>query len=52
MQFFTRRNAIRVLLVTIIIVVIGMIWDVYSCQDTGGKWNAQKNTCELEIKKN
>jgi hypothetical protein len=46
---YTRKNAIRILLVTIIIVVLRMIWNVYSCQDTGGKWNAQKSICELEI---
>ncbi|MEA9354817.1 hypothetical protein SHI21_01295 [Bacteriovorax sp. PP10] len=48
---YTRKNAIRVLLVTIVIVVLRMIWDVHSCLKTGGKWNAQKQVCELEIKK-
>lgn len=48
---YTRKNAIRVLLVAIVVVVLRMIWDVHSCIDTGGKWNAQKNVCELEIKK-
>jgi hypothetical protein len=48
---YTRKNAIRVLLVAIIIVVVRMIWDVRSCLDTGGKWNPQKQVCELEIKK-
>lgn len=50
MQYLTRRNAIRVLLITIVIVVLRMIWDVHSCMETGGKWNAPKKVCELEIK--
>lgn len=49
---YTRKNVIRILLVAIAVVVLRMIWEVHSCQETGGKWNAQKSICELEIKKN
>ena len=50
MKYLTRRNAIRFLLVAIVFVVTKMVWEVYSCQETGGKWNPSKKVCELVIK--
>ncbi len=50
MKHLTRKNAIRFLLVAIVFVLTKMIWDVYSCQETGGKWNPSKKVCELIIK--
>ena len=50
MKYLTRRNAIRFLLVAIFFVISNMIWNVYSCQETGGKWNPSKKVCEMVIK--
>ena len=51
MQYFTRRNAIRILLITIIVVVLRMVWDVHSCLKTNGHWNAEAHVCELKSTK-
>ena len=48
MKYLTRKNAIRFLLVAIVIVVLKLVWNVHSCQEAGGKWNANNKTCELK----
>ena len=48
MKHLTRKNAIRVLLITIFIVVMRMIYNTHECLETNGLWNAKTQVCELK----
>lgn len=50
-EYLTRRNAIRILLLTIFAVVARMIWDVHACLNSNGQWNPKTQVCELKSTK-
>ena len=48
MNYLTRKNAIRFLLVAIFFVVVRMIYMTHECIESNGIWNPKTQVCELK----